>query len=55
MSEPHATQSGQKESTASEPPAIETRTDTGGGFWNVGWPLLALSIIVLMTVHACVK
>ncbi len=50
MSEPHAQPPGDD-----EPPAIETRTDTGSGFWNVGWPLLALSLIVLMTVHACVK
>lgn len=38
-----------------EPPPIESRTDTGSGFWNIGWPLLALSLIVLMSVHACVK
>jgi hypothetical protein len=38
-----------------EAPAIENRPDTGSGFWNVGWPLLALSLIVLMTVHACVQ
>ncbi len=50
MSDPHAQPPGDH-----EPTAIETRTDTGSGFWNVGWPLLALSLIVLMTVHACVK
>lgn len=38
-----------------EAPAIENRPDTGDGFWNVGWPLLALALIVLMTVHACVQ
>ncbi len=50
MSDPHATPQG-----SDERPPIETRTDTGTGFWNVGWPLLALSLIVLMTIHACVK
>lgn len=33
---------------------IEDRPDTGRGFWNIGWPLLALGLIVLMAVHACV-
>jgi hypothetical protein len=50
MSDPHAVPPGDD-----EPPAIEARGDTGTGFWNVGWPLLALALIVLMTVHACVK
>jgi hypothetical protein len=40
---------------SAEAPPIENRADTGSGFWNVGWPLLALALIVLMTVHACVK
>ncbi len=34
---------------------IETRSDTGSGFCNVGWPLIALGLIVLMTVHSCMQ
>jgi hypothetical protein len=34
-------------------PALQDRADTGRGFWNVGWPLLALALIVVMTLHAC--
>jgi hypothetical protein len=52
MSHPHGRD---QRTQADEPPAIETRADTGGGFWNIGWPLLALGLIVMMSVHACVK
>lgn len=43
------------EPSPDEPAAIQDRTDTGSGFWNVGWPLLALALIVVMTLHACLQ
>lgn len=43
------------EPSPDEPPAIQDRADTGSGFWNVGWPLLALALIVVMTLHACLQ
>jgi hypothetical protein len=36
-----------------EPPAIQNRRDAGGP-WSTAWPLLALALIGLMLVRACV-
>lgn len=36
-----------------EPLAIQGRTDTGTG-WAVAWPLIALALIGLMLVKACI-
>lgn len=38
---------------AAEPPAIQNRRDAGGP-WSTAWPLLALALIGLMLVRACV-
>ena len=38
---------------AGEPPEIERRTDTGGP-WSAAWPIVALALIGLMCVRACV-
>lgn len=35
-----------------DPPGVRSRTDGGGG-WSVAWPLLALALIGLMLVRAC--
>jgi hypothetical protein len=35
-----------------EPPAIRSRRDAGGP-WSTAWPLLALALIGLMLVRAC--
>lgn len=42
------------ESIDRDSPPIEDRTDTGRGFWSVGWPLLALALIAVMAMHTCV-
>lgn len=39
-------------SASSEPPQIQQRTDTGGP-WSAAWPLIALALIGLMVVRAC--
>ena len=36
-----------------EPPAIQNRRDTGGP-WSTAWPLIALALIGLFLVRACV-
>jgi hypothetical protein len=36
-----------------EPPAIQNRRDTGGP-WSTAWPLIALALIGLVLVRACV-
>jgi hypothetical protein len=38
---------------AGEPPAIRGRRDTGGP-WATAWPVLALALIGLMIMRACV-
>ena len=40
-------------SATGEPPEIRRRTDTGGP-WSAAWPLVALALIGLMCVRACV-
>jgi len=37
-----------------EPPAIQNRVDTGGP-WSTAWPLVALALIGLVLVRACVS
>lgn len=41
------------EEAEQEPPAIQDRTDSGGP-WSAAGPLLAMALIGLMLIHACV-
>jgi hypothetical protein len=38
---------------AVETPDVQDRTDVPGGFWSRGWPVLALAIMLLIAIRAC--